>query len=65
MTVTFINPQGRENRAELTSEQVEILSNLEGYKVVVDPFTDDTPAVSSKLTIHNASSEIGCQACSA
>lgn len=65
MTVNFINPQGRENKAELTSEQAEILSNLEGYKIVefTDPFTSDAPAVSKKLTIHSASDIIGCAAC--
>lgn len=31
---------------------------------LADPFNDDKPAVSSKLTIHSASSEIGCAACS-
>ena len=30
-----------------------------------DPFNDDTPAVSSKLRIHKAEDEVGCQACSA
>lgn len=68
MPITFINPEGRTNTADLTSEQVEMLSNLEGYKVLgqmIDPFTSDAPAVSSKLTIHTASAEIGCAACSA
>ncbi len=31
----------------------------------VDPFEDDAPAVSKKLTIHKASDDIGCQSCSA
>ncbi len=38
---------------------------LEAQNAILDPFLDDTPAISSKLTIHNASSEISCAACSA
>ena len=34
MTVTFINPAGRKNQADLTSEQVAKLRGLEGYTVL-------------------------------
>lgn len=60
MTVNFINPIGRENQAELTSEQVEILRNLDGYTVLgvaSDPFSDDSPAVSSKVKVYGAGEE--------
>lgn len=66
MITTYINPLGQTKTANLTEEQVAVLKTKEGFKVVelADPFNDDKPAVSSKLTIHSASSEIGCAACS-
>ena len=66
MITTYINPLGQTKTADLTAEQIEVLKVKEGFKVVelVDPFSDDTPAVSKKLTIHRASDEIGCAACS-
>lgn len=66
MPIEFINPAGRVNSALLSAEQLQKLQQLEGYKIIEnDPFTSDAPAVSSKLTIHKASDEIGCQSCSA
>jgi len=69
MKVRFTNPQNRVNEAELDEKQVELLKRLSGYSimedVIVDPFKDDTPAVSPKLTIHKAEDDIGCAACSA
>lgn len=34
MKVTFQNPAGRVNNADLTSEQIEILRNLTGYEIL-------------------------------
>jgi len=34
MRVTFINPLGRLNYADLTDEQIEQLKAVEGYKIV-------------------------------
>ena len=64
MVTTYINPNGEKKQADLSVEQVEKLK-AKGVEVVADPFNDNAPAVSSKLTIHKASDDIGCQSCSA
>lgn len=34
MLVSFINPQGRTNTANLSDEQIASLARLEGYKII-------------------------------
>jgi hypothetical protein len=69
MTVHFTNPQGRTNKVNIKREDLPKLQALEGYTITkfeaTDPFLDEAPAVSKKLTIHSASDIIGCQSCSA